>query len=76
MQQRDRSIGREHGEKKIQKRINRALWTLLVPLVCMFLVRSSYSIAEAISGTMSYAGTPAKPRMIDMSKDPVCANQH
>lgn len=76
MQQRDRSIGREHGEKKIQKRINRALWTLLVPLVCMFLVGSSYSIAGAISGTISYTGTPAKPRTIDMSKDPVCANQH
>ena len=29
-----------------------------------------------ISGKVTYEGTPAKPKSIDMSKEPSCAKQH
>jgi plastocyanin len=32
--------------------------------------------AATISGRVTYTGTPAKPKAIDMSKEPTCAKQH
>ena len=33
-------------------------------------------IAGTVSGKVTYTGTPAKPKPIDMSKEPTCAKQH
>jgi plastocyanin len=32
--------------------------------------------AGTVSGKVTYTGTPAKPKPIDMSKEPTCASQH
>src|SRR5882762_9185448 len=32
--------------------------------------------AGTVSGKVTYTGTPAKPKPIDMSKEPTCAKQH
>lgn len=45
-----------------------ALFTLLVASSLMF--------AGTVSGKVTYTGTPAKPKTIDMSKEPSCAKQH
>jgi plastocyanin len=45
-----------------------ALWTLLVCPCLLF--------AGTVSGKATYTGTPAKPKTIDMSKEPVCAKIH
>jgi len=45
-----------------------ALATMLLAPALMF--------AGSISGKVTYTGTPAKPKTIDMSKEPSCAKQH
>ena len=41
-----------------------------------FLVCTSMAFAGTVSGKVTYTGTPAKPKPIDMSKEPTCAKQH
>jgi Carboxypeptidase regulatory-like domain len=50
------------------KQILLALFTLLVASSLMF--------AGTVSGKVTYTGTPAKQKTIDMSKEPSCAKQH
>ena len=45
-----------------------ALVALIVAPALMF--------AGTVSGKVTYTGTPAKPKAIDMSKEPSCAKQH
>jgi plastocyanin len=45
-------------------------------LVTLFLVCPSLLFAGSVSGRVTYTGTPAKPKPIDMSKEPSCAKQH
>jgi hypothetical protein len=47
------------------------LLTLLTLLVC-----SSLMFAGTVSGKVTYTGTPAKQKPIDMGKEPSCAKQH
>src|ERR1700688_1805008 len=48
--------------------------TLLV--ISTLLVGSSMMFAGTVSGKVTYEGTPAKQKPIDMSKEPSCAKQH
>src|SRR6202162_4170696 len=48
--------------------------TLLV--ISTLLVCSSLMFAGTVSGKVTYTGTPAKQKVIDMSKEPSCAKQH
>jgi plastocyanin len=47
---------------------------------CIALVVSALApallFAGSVSGKVTYTGTPAKPKNIDMSKEPTCAKQH
>jgi plastocyanin len=52
-------------------RTSKFLAALAAPLLC-----SGLLFAGTISGKVTYTGTPAKPKMIDMSKEPSCAKQH
>jgi plastocyanin len=51
-------------------RTKKQLAALLI-LACPALV-----FAGTVSGKVNYTGTPAKPKQIDMSKEPSCAKQH
>jgi len=42
----------------------------------MLLVCSSLMFAGTVSGKVTYTGTPAKQKAIDMGKEPSCAKQH
>jgi plastocyanin len=42
----------------------------------MVLICSSLVFAGTVSGKVTYTGTPAKPKPIDMGKEPSCAKQH
>jgi plastocyanin len=48
---------------------------MLTALVAMLLA-PALMFAGSISGKVTYTGTPAKPKPIDMSKEPSCAKQH
>ncbi|MGD0791431.1 MAG: carboxypeptidase regulatory-like domain-containing protein [Terriglobales bacterium] len=52
-------------------RTKQMLLALLTLLVC-----SSLMFAGTVSGKVTYTGTPAKQKPIDMSKEPSCAKQH
>ena len=52
-------------------RITRSLLAILTMLLCPGLL-----LAGTVSGKVNYTGTPAKPKPIDMSKEPSCAKQH
>ena len=52
-------------------RTTQMLVVLLALLLC-----SSLTFAGTVSGKVTYTGTPAKPKPIDMSKEPICAKQH
>jgi plastocyanin len=52
-------------------RTKQLLVALMVLLVCPGLM-----FAGTVSGKVTYTGTPAKPKPIDMSKEPTCAKQH
>src|ERR1700681_2528414 len=45
-------------------------------LISTLLVGSSMMFAGTVSGKVTYTGTPAKQKPIDMSKEPSCAKQH
>jgi len=44
--------------------------------VSMLLVGASLMFAGTVSGKVTYTGTPAHQKPIDMSKEPSCAKQH
>jgi hypothetical protein len=50
--------------------------TLGLPLISFVALLSARPGGGAISGRVTYEGTPAKPKAIDMSKEPSCAKQH
>lgn len=52
-------------------RIKQTLATLMMLVVC-----AGLTFAGTVSGKVTYTGTPAKPKPIDMSKEPTCAKQH
>jgi len=52
-------------------RAKQLLVMLMVLVVCPCLL-----FAGSVSGKVTYTGTPAKPKAIDMSKEPTCAKQH
>lgn len=52
-------------------RITKSLLAILTVLLCPGLL-----FAGTVSGKVNYTGTPAKPKPIDMSKEPSCAKQH
>jgi hypothetical protein len=52
-------------------RTKQLLVALFLLLVCPDLM-----FAGTVSGKVTYTGTPAKPKPIDMSKEPSCAKQH
>ena len=45
-------------------------------VISTLLVGSSLMFAGTVSGKVTYTGTPAKQKPIDMSKEPSCAKQH
>jgi hypothetical protein len=51
-------------------------FVFLVVLVGSFLLCSTMMFAGTVTGKVTYTGTPAKPKPIDMSKEPSCAKQH
>lgn len=52
-------------------RIKQTLATLMMLVIC-----AGLTFAGTVSGKVTYTGTPAKPKPIDMSKEPTCAKQH
>ena len=48
---------------------------MLVALLALLLC-SSLMFAGTVSGKVTYTGTPARQKPIDMSKEPSCAKQH
>jgi plastocyanin len=52
----------------------RTKWMVLG--VSMLLVGASLMFAGTVSGKVTYTGTPAHQKPIDMSKEPSCAKQH
>jgi len=50
--------------------------TLGLPLISFVALLSARPDGGGISGKVTYEGTPAKPKAIDMSKEPSCAKQH
>jgi len=48
----------------------------MLAAVVMLLAFSGLMLAGTVSGKVTYTGTPAKPKPIDMSKEPTCAKQH
>ena len=52
-------------------RTKQMLAALLMLLICPGLM-----FAGTVSGKVTYTGTPAKPKPIDMSKEPSCAKEH
>jgi hypothetical protein len=53
-------------------RTKQILIALLTLLVCPYLLFA----AGTVSGKVTYTGTPAKQKPLDMSKEPSCAKQH
>jgi hypothetical protein len=56
-------------------RTKQRLLTLLTLLACPALMCPSL-FAGTVSGKVTYTGTPAHQKSIDMSKEPSCAKQH
>ncbi len=50
--------------------------TLGLPLISFVALLSARPDGGGITGKVTYEGTPAKPKAIDMSKEPSCAKQH
>jgi Carboxypeptidase regulatory-like domain len=57
-------------------RTKQMLPAVLTLLVCSSLMCSSLMFAGTVSGKVTYTGTPARQKPIDMSKEPSCAKQH
>src|SRR5882757_7761026 len=49
---------------------------MLVALLTLFVCPHLLFAAGTVTGKVTYTGTPAKPKPIDMSKEPSCAKQH
>jgi len=50
--------------------------TQMLPALLMLFVCSSLTFAGTVSGKVTYTGTAARQRPIDMGKEPSCAKQH
>src|ERR1700675_3450174 len=48
----------------------------IFPALLMLLACSSLMFAGTVSGKVTYTGTPAHQKPIDMGKEPSCAKQH
>ena len=57
-------------------RTKQMLPALLALLVCSVMMCSSLMFAGTVTGKVTYTGTPAHQKPIDMSKEPSCAKQH
>jgi hypothetical protein len=57
-------------------RILRMFLTTLVIVIVMGMPANPMSSGGSISGKVTYEGTPAKQKVIDMSKEPSCAKEH
>lgn len=57
-------------------RTKKMLLALLMTLVCASMMCPSLMFAGTVSGKVTYTGTPAHQKPIDMSKEPSCAKQH
>ena len=57
-------------------RTKQMLLALLTLLVCSSLMCPSLMFAGTVSGKVTYTGTPAHQKPIDMSKEPSCAKEH
>jgi hypothetical protein len=49
---------------------------MLVALLTLFVCPYLLFAAGTVSGKVTYTGTPARQKPIDMSKEPSCAKQH
>jgi len=65
---------------KSRQRIQRLLIAAVSVLAVLTMARTKMARAKpaggSISGRVTYTGTPAKMKVIDMSKEPACAKQH
>ena len=57
-------------------RTKQMLLALLTLLVCSSLMCPSLMFAGTVSGKVTYTGTPARQKPIDMGKEPSCAKEH
>jgi plastocyanin len=57
-------------------RTKRMLPVLLVLAICPAVMCPSRLMAGTVSGKVTFTGTPAHMKPIDMSKEPICAKQH
>jgi plastocyanin len=48
----------------------------MLAALMMLVICPSLMFAGTVSGKVTYTGTPAKPKSIDMSKEPSCAKEH
>ena len=48
----------------------------ILTALLILLAGQSLMLAGTISGKVTYTGTPAKQKPIDMSGEPACARQH
>src|SRR5579863_5248222 len=55
---------------------NKQLATTAVAALVISAIVYARPSGGTISGKVTYEGTPAKPKSIDMSKEPSCAKQH
>jgi len=58
------------------KRVHVASLTVITATVIASAIVHARPTGGTISGKVTYEGTPAKPKPIDMSKEPSCAKQH
>jgi hypothetical protein len=63
------------GGAKIVRMI-RMFFTLLAIVIFSGTAVNPKPAGGSIGGNVTYAGTPAKPKAIDMTKEPSCAKQH
>jgi plastocyanin len=56
--------------------VKRVLLAALVTLAAVTLTAAGPAGSGSITGKVTYTGTPAKSKSIDMSKEPSCASQH
>src|ERR1700692_1146887 len=57
-------------------RIIRLFCTALVIVIVSATAANPRPSGGSVGGKVTYTGTPAKPKVIDMAKEPSCAKQH
>lgn len=56
--------------------MKRVFFSGLIFLVCLETAGKPMPVGGSVSGKVTYEGAPAKPKVIDMAKEPSCAKQH